>query len=62
MKKKTYDPGISRTAIIYLRKLITIYRTRNVYGDNSMCVRIGRLFSEERRHGAAGSTRIGLQY
>jgi hypothetical protein len=62
MKENMKKRGLSRTALNYLTKILTIYRTRNVYGYNSMFVRILRLFIVDRRHNGPGVPGVELQY
>jgi hypothetical protein len=37
---KAPRPGILRTIRNYLSKIVVIFRTRNIYGYNSVCMRI----------------------
>ncbi len=40
MSTNTQKPGILRNIRNYLSKIVMIYRTRNIYGYNSVCMRI----------------------
>jgi len=62
MKDTVYSTGLTRKVANFLRRLITIYRTRHVYGDNSVCMRMVRLFAGSRNSTGAAAPGMGLQY
>jgi hypothetical protein len=49
MKENSNNLCVLRTVSIYLSKIILIFRTRNIYGYNSLCERIFQLFTGSRR-------------
>jgi hypothetical protein len=64
MKEKSFSPGFCGTISNYFSKIILIYRTRNTYGYNSVCMRIFQLFAGSRRQSGRGFKvhRVGFQY
>ncbi|HVN71899.1 MAG TPA: hypothetical protein VMU10_07755 [Desulfomonilia bacterium] len=49
MKRNANNTGLLGTVSIYLSKILLIYRTRNMYGYNSLCVRIYHLLAGSRK-------------
>jgi len=64
MKKNSDVFGILKKASTYFSKIVLIYRTRNIYGYNSVCMRIFQLFAGSRRQNGKGLRipRTGFQY
>jgi|GEM_PF-1275529 hypothetical protein len=62
MKEHIKNPSLFETASIYFCKILLIYRTRNTYGYNSVCMRIFQLIAGSRRQKQLRTPKMRLQY
>jgi hypothetical protein len=62
MKENSNNLCVLRKVSIYFSKIVLIFRTRNIYGYNSLCERILQLFTQSRRHKGLRIPRTSLQY
>jgi hypothetical protein len=62
MKENSNNLCVLRTVSIYVFKIILIFRTRNIYGYNSLCERIYQLFTRSRKQQGLRIPRTSLQY
>jgi hypothetical protein len=62
MKEHIKNPSLFETASIYFSKILLIYRTRNVYGYNSVSMRIFQHIAGCRRQKRLRRRKMILQY
>jgi len=62
MKEHVNSLSFFETASIYFFKILLIYRTRNIYGYNSVCMRIFQLIAGSRRQKQLRTPKMSLQY
>lgn len=62
MKENSNNLCVMSTVSIYASKIILIFRTRNIYGYNSLCERIFQLFTRSLRQQGLRNPRTSMQY
>jgi hypothetical protein len=62
MKEQVKNLGFFKTASIYFSKILLIFRTRNVYGYNSMSMRIFEHIAGSRKQKRLRRRKMSLQY
>jgi hypothetical protein len=62
MKKQVNNLSYFETTSIYFSKILLIFRTRNTYGYNSVCMRIFQLIAGSRRLKRMRTPKVSLQY
>ncbi len=62
MKEQVNSSRYFETASIYFSKILLIYRTRNIYGYNSVCMRIFQLIAGSRRQKPLRAPKVSPQY
>jgi hypothetical protein len=62
MKEQIKNLSFLENILIYFSKILLIYRTRNVYGYNSMSMRIFHHVAGSRRQKRLRTRRMTLQY